>query len=428
MKKHFKNRTISGLLAFLTVCSATSQSNFFSNMTIAASATSYSKCDINRDGKVKDDDYALFTQYYFGNIAFDAEQERLADLNNDGTIDSQDMTIFKDVLRYKKGDINCDGKVNDEDWLLFTQRCSGQRAFTALQEILADVNNDGAVNLSETSTFSHLIWVDEHISESRTINEILGDDISEEARIREILQNDVPACYCEHNYSAVYTKGLDSNFIIVYNENHVHLRDALATQNGKLWVLNYDKYLTTLSQMTGVQYDYTVCGINTNNNDDPSNKEMKAKNPGARWNEGERNGFHISGGDSVAITICGILTNHFEHGFLHETAHLYAGDGANRNRLFKSEEEIYVNLRKDCALHWAGLDAERMILVHTQYPNSWTRTNNDLPANCWLTDKLVSLSDPEYSQYIAEPNALSYYDKSFAPVSTRQYLAYFAYS
>ena len=129
---------------------------------------------------------------------------------------------------------------------------------------------------------------DDSFSESRLLDDLLRSDDDSEAEIRDafLSASDFPVSYRELGYEVFYSKGLASDFILVYNSRDFDLRAAVTSPEGLLWASNYAKYLSVLSQMTGVQRKNLICVFNT---------DLDSGYPGANHDTW----FHISHDEPV---------------------------------------------------------------------------------------------------------------------------------
>ena len=253
---------------------------------------------------------------------------------------------------------------------------------------------------------------EDSFSESCALDDILKGETEEESDVREAfrLASDFPEEYRELGYQAFYTKGLESGFIFVYRDSEIRLREAVTSPEGLVWAANYEKYLSALSRMTGVCRKYLICVFNT---DLPSNA------PGVN----HENWFHISQEYAYAAA-GGILNNRFTHTFLHETAHSFHVNFYKM--MFNSEEEVFVNLRMICAMHWAGLDSESVMM--TNATSKWTWADPAVDSKYHIQDAdLIALQDPAYQDYYPEGSRL--YDlwdmkTTFVPMSLPQNIAF----
>ena len=122
------------------------------------------------------------------------------------------------------------------------------------------------------------------------------------------------------------------------------------------------------------------------------------------------------------------MTNRFTHALLHETAHSFHTNFYKM--LFNSEEEVFVNLRMLCALHWAGMDSGQMLLTNAS--SKWTWTDGSVAEQYMYQDRgMISLTDPAYQAYFPESSGvwdLWEMKSTFVPVSVRQNFALSAYT
>lgn len=128
--------------------------------------------DLNRDGLLDDEDVAIMTGYLMGEIELDNEQMVLADLDGSGRIDNSDVLLLKGnvgkttpdfpvgvatyftntnrtvkFLRY--GDLNKDGAVNQDDITILSNYLSQSASLDTEQRILADVDGNRVINIAD---------------------------------------------------------------------------------------------------------------------------------------------------------------------------------------------------------------------------------------------------------------------------------------
>ena len=111
----------------------------------------YEMGDVNRDGKITQDDaYVLYDHISETNL-LDGEQSYLADIFEDGKANGKDYIRLLEILngtykRYEMGDVNRDGKLTQEDADDIMKYYTGKISFDDEQKILGDVDGDGKIN------------------------------------------------------------------------------------------------------------------------------------------------------------------------------------------------------------------------------------------------------------------------------------------
>ena len=107
--------------------------------------------DVSRDGKITQDDaYVLYDHISETNL-LDGEQSYLADIFEDGKANGKDYIRLLEILngtykRYEMGDVNRDGKLTQEDADDIMKYYTGKISFDDEQKILGDVDGDEKIN------------------------------------------------------------------------------------------------------------------------------------------------------------------------------------------------------------------------------------------------------------------------------------------
>ena len=107
--------------------------------------------DVSRDGKITQDDaYVLYDHLSETNL-LDGEQSYLADIFEDGKANGKDYIRLLEILngtykRYEMGDVNRDGKLTQEDADDIMKYYTGKISFDDEQKILGDVDGDEKIN------------------------------------------------------------------------------------------------------------------------------------------------------------------------------------------------------------------------------------------------------------------------------------------
>ena len=107
--------------------------------------------DVSRDGKITQDDADVLYDHISETNLLDGEQSYLADIFEDGKANGKDYIRLLEILngtykRYEMGDVNRDGKLTQEDADDIMKYYTGKISFDDEQKILGDVDGDGKIN------------------------------------------------------------------------------------------------------------------------------------------------------------------------------------------------------------------------------------------------------------------------------------------
>ena len=107
--------------------------------------------DVNRDGKITQDDADVLYDHIRETNLLDGEQSYLADIFEDGKANGKDYNRLLEILngtykRYEIGDVNRDGKLTQDDADDIMKYFTGKISFDDEQKILGDVDGDGKIN------------------------------------------------------------------------------------------------------------------------------------------------------------------------------------------------------------------------------------------------------------------------------------------
>ena len=246
-------------------------------------------------------------------------------------------------------------------------------------------------------------------SSPETINTILQRTTPSEASLRTAL-NKVKKKY--KNFHAIYTTQSDSNcsnFILIYNNSDVRLDELLNTpqKKGSAWAIQYGKFLKTLERLSGVQFEYTACILDTTVEEFDNNPAYSAGTC-----------TYYARTESLGL-ITGIMNNQFTHCLIHETSHGFTI--SESKSLFNSDDEVYTNFRAICALHKMGLEKDKIMLANTTA--YWKKT----PDN--INDKLTGYKPKsDIIKYLPSTSKIrqNLDTTEYVTVSPVQMLAYFA--
>lgn len=114
--------------------------------------------DINGDGKINVTDIVKVAAYLKGYKKLNDEEIKAADVDGNGELNQDDITLMSLRIKNKKlfpsetrkGDINLDGKVNVTDLVVMAAHIKSKRTFKyEFYKNQADLNGDGKVNISD---------------------------------------------------------------------------------------------------------------------------------------------------------------------------------------------------------------------------------------------------------------------------------------
>ena len=103
------------------------------------------------DGVATGHDTAMVSRYVLGYITLTEEQLKLADVNEDGVVDLTDVTkLYNEKQIYVLGDVDMDGVVTGHDTAMVSRYVLDDTyTLTEEQLKLADVNEDGVVDQAD---------------------------------------------------------------------------------------------------------------------------------------------------------------------------------------------------------------------------------------------------------------------------------------
>ena len=107
--------------------------------------------DVDMDGVATGHDTAMVSRYVLGYITLTEEQLKLADVNEDGVVDLTDVTkLYNEKQIYVLGDVDMDGVVTGHDTAMVSRYVLDDTyTLTEEQLKLADVNEDGVVDQAD---------------------------------------------------------------------------------------------------------------------------------------------------------------------------------------------------------------------------------------------------------------------------------------
>ena len=118
---------------------------------VSAEETTYALGDVDMDGVVTGHDTAMVSRYVLGYMTLKEEQLKLADVNEDGVVDLTDVTkLYNEKQIYVLGDVDMDGVVTGHDTAMVSRYVLDDTyTLTEEQLKLADVNEDGVVDQAD---------------------------------------------------------------------------------------------------------------------------------------------------------------------------------------------------------------------------------------------------------------------------------------
>jgi len=134
-----------------------------SNISIDAKSANYKRGDVNLDGNIDLQDIEMLNNYLNKKKDLSILQKQVADYNNNGTIEINDLNDLKKFLdnESKKedslGDVNSDSLVNDVDVLILKKYIEGKYNLTSEQLKNADINSDGVIDANDVIELSNKV-------------------------------------------------------------------------------------------------------------------------------------------------------------------------------------------------------------------------------------------------------------------------------
>jgi hypothetical protein len=118
--------------------------------------------DVSRDGKITQDDADVLYDHISETNLLDGEQSYLADIFEDGKANGKDYIRLLEILngtykRYEMGDVNRDGKLTDEDAQLILQYYTGKVEFDDEQKILGNMDDDEEINAKDAKIVAQYV-------------------------------------------------------------------------------------------------------------------------------------------------------------------------------------------------------------------------------------------------------------------------------
>ena len=107
----------------------------------------YDLGDVDRDGKIDNDDLKLVQAHINGTGSLDEEQKHLADVSKDGNITAKDLNMIYAIIKentFEKADINKDKVIDSKDLVTLNDYLTNGTELP--DESLADLNGDGVVD------------------------------------------------------------------------------------------------------------------------------------------------------------------------------------------------------------------------------------------------------------------------------------------
>ena len=141
-------------MAFLTALVLAAISVPFS-----VSAEGYAQGDVDMDGMITGHDAAIVSKYDDGELKMDITEEQLllADMNGDGAVDVSDSAAIYEQQEYMLGDVDLNGTlyVEDVSYIVGMYRHSEEdykELYGDISYILADVDCNGVINSDDANT------------------------------------------------------------------------------------------------------------------------------------------------------------------------------------------------------------------------------------------------------------------------------------
>ena len=113
--------------------------------------------DVNRDGKLTQEDADDIMKYYTGKISFDDEQKILGDVDGDEKINARDakLVLQQIVANTPKGDLDYNGVVDANDASVALELYKSQTA-TSADIAVGDLDNNDLIDANDASLILEL--------------------------------------------------------------------------------------------------------------------------------------------------------------------------------------------------------------------------------------------------------------------------------
>ena len=130
---------------------------------VDAKYANYKRGDINLDGSINTADLELLSKYLKKQANLNSVQVNVADYNNSGNVDNNDLYELEEYLNSEVtkintlGDINNDNVIDSNDVILLDKYVAKQITLTKEQINYADINNDGVIDNNDVDALAKVI-------------------------------------------------------------------------------------------------------------------------------------------------------------------------------------------------------------------------------------------------------------------------------
>lgn len=151
---------------------------------VDAKYANYKRGDINLDGVINTADLELLGKYLKKQANLNTVQINVADYNNNGFVDNNDLYELEDYLNSELtkintlGDINNDNIIDSNDVVLLDKYVAKQINLTKEQLNYADINNDGIVDNNDVDALAKVISDYYQVGDINLDGKINTDDVT----------------------------------------------------------------------------------------------------------------------------------------------------------------------------------------------------------------------------------------------------------
>ena len=237
---------------------------------VDAKYANYKRGDINLDGSINTADLELLSKYLKKQANLNSVQVNVADYNNSGNVDNNDLYELEEYLNSEVtkintlGDINNDNVIDSNDVILLDKYVTKQITLTKEHVNYADINNDGIIDNNDVDALAKVISDYYQVGDINLDGKISIDDVT-------LLQNmfngvvvatKVQLNLCDVNGDAI----IDSNDVVAlrnkvgsnakYQNGDVNL-DGKVTHEDVTIIENYilKKTELTIDQLNYADYN-----------------------------------------------------------------------------------------------------------------------------------------------------------------------------
>ena len=233
---------------------------------IPAKYANYRRGDVNLDGKLDTSDLELLSKYLKKQAELNSVQINVADYNESGFVDINDLYELEDFLKSEVlkvntlGDINLDNVIDANDVTLLNKYVDKKISLTKEELKYADINDDGVVNKDDVDMLA------KNISDYYQLGDINLDgklDINDVSLLQNMLNGVVKANKVQSNLCDINKDSVIDNKDIValrskiggstkYKKGDVNLDGKVSHED----VTIIENYVLKLTELTIDQLNY----------------------------------------------------------------------------------------------------------------------------------------------------------------------------